>query len=37
MIPSKSGVVMAYFPAGALAQAWIKEYSQELTWNNPIT
>lgn len=37
MIPSKMGTVMACFPAGALAQAWLEEYSQQLTWDDLTT
>ena len=34
MIPSKSGVTMNRYPAGAIAQAWLYEYSRPLTWND---
>jgi hypothetical protein len=30
MIPS--GTAIAAFPAGAIAQAWVEEHSQQLTW-----
>ena len=30
MIPS--GTAIAAFPAGAIAQAWLDEHSQQLTW-----
>jgi hypothetical protein len=35
MIPS--GTAIAAFPAGAIAQAWLEEYSQQLTWADLIT
>jgi hypothetical protein len=34
MIPSKNGKAMKCFPAGAIAQAWFNEYSQQLTWDD---
>jgi hypothetical protein len=34
MIPSKNGKAMECFPAGAIAQAWLSEYSQQLTWDD---
>jgi len=34
MISSKNGKAMECFPAGALAQAWLTEYSQQLTWDD---
>jgi hypothetical protein len=34
MIPSKNGKAMECFPAGAFAQAWLSEYSQQLTWDD---
>jgi len=34
MIPSKNGKAIEYFPAGAIAQAWLNEYSHQLTWDN---
>ena len=30
MIPS--GTAIAAFPSGAIAQAWLDEHSQQLTW-----
>jgi hypothetical protein len=32
MIPSDSDKAMERFPAGAIAQAWLNEYSEQLTW-----
>ena len=34
MTPSKSGKAMECFPSGAIAQAWLDEYSQQLTWDD---
>ena len=34
MIPSESGKATKGFPAGAIAQAWLNEYSQQLTWDD---
>jgi hypothetical protein len=32
MIPSGEGAVPIGFPAGIIAQAWLDEFSEELTW-----
>jgi len=34
MIPSEGGNAVECFPAGAIAQAWLAEYSQQLTWDD---
>jgi hypothetical protein len=34
MIPSKNGKAIECFPSGAIAQAWLNEYSHQLTWDN---
>ena len=32
MIPSNGWTFTAEFPTGAIAQAWMDEYSRQLTW-----
>ena len=32
MTPSRGEVVIGQLPTGAIAQAWLEEYSQQLTW-----
>ena len=32
MIPSGEGAAPIGFPAGIVAQAWLDEFSEELTW-----
>jgi hypothetical protein len=34
MIPRKNGKAMECFPSGAIAQAWLIEYPQQLTWDD---
>jgi hypothetical protein len=33
MIPSESEKATNGFPSGAIAQAWLDEYSEQLTWD----
>jgi hypothetical protein len=32
MLPSMDGIVIAEFPTGVIAQAWLDTRSQQLTW-----
>ena len=34
MIPGRSGKALEYFPAGAIAQAWLDVHSRQLTWDD---
>jgi hypothetical protein len=37
MIPSAGGTGIIEFPAGAIAQAWLDEHLQPLTWGDLTT